>query len=166
MLNDEFTPEVEQEDNKIDIDLSEDGNEETPSPTEEKVDWEAKAKALQAIIERHKRKQSEAKEVKPQSVPQTINNQFPEELKLIAKGLSDEDIEQAKVIAKGKGISLQDAIKDPLFEAHQKVEREKARREEARLGASKGSGQSEKETFRPGMTDEEHKELWKKTFLK
>lgn len=164
MLNDEYTPEVEQDENKIDIDLSEEETEEKPVESKEQVNWEAEAKKLRAILDRQKKKQEEAKAAP--AVPQTINNQLPEELKLIAKGLSDEDIEQAKVIAKGKGISLQDAIKDPLFEAHQKVEREKARREEARLGASKGSGQVEKETFRSGMTDAEHKELWRKQNLK
>lgn len=158
MLNDENTPEIEQDENTIDTN-SEETTEETHIETEEK-DWEAEAKKLRAILDRQKKKQVEAKAAP--AVPPINNNQLSEELKLIAKGLSDEEIEQLKVISKGKGVSLSEALKDPLFEAHQKVEREKARREEAKLGASKGSGQTEKESFRHGMTDDEHKALWKK----
>lgn len=87
-----------------------------------------------------------------------------EELKLIARGLSDELIDEAKAIAKGKGIALSEALKTKTFLALEKEIKEEEKREQARLGASKGSSQSQKQTFRPGMTQEEHKKLWRETY--
>jgi hypothetical protein len=85
---------------------------------------------------------------KANAIPPKNNSNDPqlsEELKLIARGLSDEAIEQAKVIAKGKGISLPEAIKDPLFLIFKKDLEETEKRENAKLGASKGSGETEQE---------------------
>ena len=97
--------------------------------------------------------------------PQINNNdsQLSEELKLIARGLSDVEIEQAKVIAKGKNIVLTEAIKDPLFLVYQEDLKEKERKERAKLGASKGSGESEEDSIvKPEMTREEHMKAFKK----
>jgi hypothetical protein len=97
-----------------------------------------------------------------------VNNKPPEdniseELRLIARGLSDEDIDTAKVISKGQGISLQEAIKSSLFKAHQTVRDEEAKKESARLGASKGSGQATEESlYKPDMSRDEHLALFKK----
>lgn len=106
------------------------------------------------------------KKPKPAAEPNNAQGTTdPEELKLIARGLSDEAIEQAKSIAKGKGITLVEAMKDPLFTAWKKEADEAAKREEARLGASKGSGEGEGQSnFDTGLTDEggkKHKEAWK-----
>ena len=91
------------------------------------------------------------------------NPHLPDELKLIARGLSDEAIEQAKIIAKGKDISLQEAIKDPLFVLYQEKEREDKRKADAKLGASKGSGESEEESeIKPDMSRDEHIKVFKK----
>jgi len=94
--------------------------------------------------------------------------QLSEELKLIARGLSDEAIEQAKVIAKGKGIALTEAIKDPLFLTYQKDADEKEKKEKAKLGASKGSGESKEEIkgTESGSTREAHQEAFKKAMGK
>jgi hypothetical protein len=78
----------------------------------------------------------------PKQEIKTNDPQLTEELKLIARGLSDEAIEQAKVIAKGKDIPLPEAIKDPLFAIYQKDAEEKRKKEDAKLGASKGSQES------------------------
>ncbi len=105
---------------------------------------------------------------KPANPPQPpVNNNNaqldPEELKLIAKGISDEEIAQAKVIAKGKGgIPLTEAMKDPLFIAFQKELKEQEKKENAKLGASQGSGQDDpKKEFKPGMSADDHKKAWK-----
>lgn len=95
-----------------------------------------------------------------------VNNESPQlsdELKLIARGLSDEEIEQAKMIAKGKGVILTEAIKDPLFILFQNDFKEKQKREEAKLGASRGSGESQEESeIKPDMSREEHMKVFKK----
>lgn len=159
MLNEEYTPEVEQDENKIDIESTE-GENEDEAPTGDEKNWEAEAKKWKAIAERKAKREAQAPKVE---APQNLNNnQLSEELKLIAKGLSDEEIDHAKVIAKGRGVNLAEALKDPMFTAFQKEQKEQARKEAAKLGASKGSGRVDTETFRPGMTQEEHKALWKK----
>lgn len=118
---------------------------------------EALRKANAEIAARARRAEAEVKKLKQSPQPQPINNQLSEELKLIARGLSDEEIEKAKIIAKGLGTNLQDALKNDLFISFQKDMKEKQAREDAKLGASKGSGEYvEDEVIKPTMTREEH----------
>jgi len=124
------------------------------------------AEALKAKAEltaRAKRAEEELKALKAK--PQQNNDpQISDELKLIARGLSDEAIDQAKVIAKGKGISLPEAIKDPLFTIYQEKIKDDERKEKAKLGASKGSGGSEEKPkgVQSGATRDEHMKAFKK----
>ena len=129
----------------------------------EKLDAAEKAKSQ--LTARAKRAEEELKALKAQ--PQVNNNndtQLSDELKLIARGLSDEEIEQAKIIAKGKGINLTEATKDPLFLVYQGDLKTKERREKAKLGASKGSGESQEETtgLQSGSTRDDHKKAFEK----
>ncbi len=103
-------------------------------------------------------------EVKPQIKQETNDPQLSDELKLIARGLSDEEIEQAKIIAKGRGVALTEAIKDPLFTIYQGDLKDKKRKEDAKLGASKGSGETQEEItgLESGSTKEEHIKAFKK----
>jgi len=121
-------------------------------------------KAKSELTARAKKAEEELKilKAKPQDV-KTNDSQLSEELKLIARGLSDEEIEQAKVIAKGKEIPLTEAIKDPLFLTYQATLEEKERKEKAKLGASRGSGETpEEREVKSGMTREEHERVFKK----
>ena len=94
----------------------------------------------------------------PVEEPKTAPAEEREELRLLARGLSDEEIEEAKAIAKGKGISLSEALKTPIFQLFQNNLKEEKRKEQARLGASQGSNQTASEKkIKPGMTREEHK---------
>jgi hypothetical protein len=98
---------------------------------------------------------------KPQTKPE-VSPDISDELRLIARGLSDEDIDQAKVIAKGRGIPLVEALKDPLYEAYKKEKEEREKREKSHLGGTTGSGQEiEEPLVKPGMTREEHQKLFK-----
>lgn len=107
--------------------------------------------------------------VKPERKPDVevaVNNpaqqDIAEELKLIARGLSDEEIDQAKVIAKGRGISLPEALKDPLFTAFKASKAEQEQKDGAHLGASRGSSfQQEEPLVKPGMNRDEHLKIWK-----
>lgn len=160
------------------IDVATDTNVEVEETTnsnetvEETVDWkekfEASEKAKSQILARAKKAEEEVKSFKAQPQPKQTNDpQLTDELKLIARGLSDEEIEQAKVIAKGKGIALTEAIKDSLFTIFQADLKEKERKEKAKLGASKGSGESQEENeIKPGMTREEHQKVFKKVMGK
>lgn len=130
-----------------------------------------KAKLAQAeeakrqITARAKKAEEENKTLKAKPPVNNSNDpQLSDELKLIARGLSDEEIEQAKVVAKGKGITLTEAIKDPLFAVFQADLKEQERKEKAKLGASKGSGETQEEViaFQSGSTREEHEKAFKK----
>lgn len=126
----------------------------------EKLDQAEKAKSQ--ILARAKKAEEELKALKA-NPPIKSDPQLSEELKLIARGLSDEAIDKAKVIAKGAGITLQEAIKDPLFLIYQADLVEKEKKEKAKLGASKGSGESQEETLiKPEMTRDEHKKAFEK----
>ncbi|MFA5197682.1 MAG: hypothetical protein WC437_04675 [Patescibacteria group bacterium] len=158
--------EVEEDTNipKEEDNTSDDSNEEAVA-LKEKLDSALKAKS--ELTARAKKAEEELKTLKanPQNKPN--DPQLSEELKLIARGLSDEEIEQAKVIAKGKGIPLPEAIKDPLFTVFQRDLKEREKKEKAKLGASKGSGESEdKPLVRSGMSREEHEKVFKEVLGK
>jgi len=125
-------------------------------------------KAKSDLTARAKKAEEELKTLKAKPQDNKPNDpQLSEELKLIARGLSDEAIEQAKVIAKGKDIPLTEAIKDPLFAVLIKDLEEKEKKEKAKLGASKGSGESKEESeIKSGMTREEHEKAFKKALGK
>lgn len=128
---------------------------------QEKLDSALKAKS--DLTARAKKAEEELKALKA-NPPVTNNPQLSDELKLIARGLSDEEIEQAKIIARGKNIVLTEAIKDPLFLVYQSDLKEKERKEKAKLGASKGSGETEVEItgLEAGSSREEHKKAFDK----
>ena len=138
---------------------NEDSIEETVDLSDE---LEKERQAKSQILARAKKAEAELKELKAKS---SLNNdpQLSDELKLIARGLSDEEIEQAKIIAKGKGIALPEAIKEPLFLTFQSDLKDKKRKEDAKLGASKGSGESKDESgITSNMTRDEHMKAFKK----
>ena len=158
------------EDKDVAVDTNTEGEEATNSNEnseqedtvvlQEKLDQAERAKSQ--LTARAKKAEEELKALKA-NPPVTNDPQLSDELKLIARGLSDEEIDKAKVIAKGAGIALQEAIKDPLFLSYQATLKEQARKEKAKLGASKGSGESQDDTLiRAEMTREEHERAFKK----
>lgn len=165
MQNDEYTPELEQDENEIqEVEETVYTEESTDDQNTDSVDWKSEALKWQAIAKR-KAKQVSAKP-EQKTLETNINNNYltREEGILIAKGMDDELITQLKAIAKGKNISLLEAEKDTLFQAlFDKVQKER-KSEQAKLGASKGSSfKQEKPSFTPGLTREEHLALWKET---
>ena len=68
-----------------------------------------------------------------------------------------------KKLAKVNDTSIIEAQSDELFATFQAKRKEKEKSEQAKLGASRGSGTKSKEkTFNsPGLTDAEHKQLWR-----
>jgi len=103
------------------------------------------------------------KEPKPEvKIVNQAQSDPTDELRLIARGLSDDDIDQAKVIAKGRGVSLPEALKDPLFTAYKVAKEESDRKDKAKLGGSHGSGQEEdKPLVDTDMKREDHLKVWK-----
>lgn len=129
----------------------------------------AKQFARQALA-RAKKAEAELKELKktPAEVPQTTNNNplTPDEIDarvLRLQGMDTDVLEALKKVAKINGTSLIEAQTDSVFVAMKsKIEAEKVS-EQAKLGASKGSGtQRKQKTFNtPNLTDAEHKEMWR-----
>ena len=118
-----------------------------------KADLEVKSKEIPPKIEK-----KEEIEEKKETGPST------DELRLIAKGLSDEEIDEAKAIAKGKGITLVEALKTKTFLLFQKDLLEEREKEKAKLGASGGSGSGDgKPKVTPGMSREDHEKAWKES---
>lgn len=145
-------------------------------PTEEVVNTEVAEETTQVETEsiqehteaekklfaRAKKAEAEAKLAKQELAKLKQTNSPPttdaDELKLIARGYSDEAIEQAKVIAKGTGKSLTEAIKSPLFEAFEQKQKAEERKEKARLNASKGSSQEVQKSM-SDLSRDDHQKL-------
>lgn len=145
-----------------DTNISENSTEET---VDHAAELEKQRKANAQILARAKKAEQELKDLKAKPQENKPNDpQLQDELKLIARGLSDEAIEQAKIVAKGTGKTLQEAIKDNLFITWQEKEAEKERKEKAKLGAAKGSGQTEEEetAFQSGSSRDDHLKAFKK----
>ena len=127
------------------------------TPEVETEDLEKLKEQNKRLFERAKKAEAKLKEKPP---TQTTNppNTDADELKLIARGYSDEAIDQAKVIAKGTNKSLSEAIKSPLFEAFLEKQKAEERKEKARLNASKGSGQETQKSM-SDLSRPEHQAL-------
>jgi hypothetical protein len=151
-------------DTSVEVEEATDSNEN--SEQEDTVALKEKAEKAEQFartaIARAKKAEAELKAL--QANPPIKNDpQLSDELKLIARGLSDEEIDKAKVIAKGNGTTLNEALKDDMFIAYQKKLKEDKRKEDAKLGASKGSGESEDSTLiKTEMTRDEHQQAFKK----
>lgn len=128
-------------------------------PEEETIDWEARAKKAEALLIQNKRKAKQ--EVKQ---PSALTEEAVEEKILRANGLDSESVSQLKKIARLNNSSLLDAQNDPIYIAWKKNDQEAKEKAANRLGASKGSStvKPKKDFQTPGLTDEEHKEMWKR----
>ena len=147
------------------VEVQEDTN--INEPVEETVDAEKEdlRRAKAQLTARAKKAEEELKALKAKPQVNTNNDpQLSDELKLIARGFTDEEIEQAKIIAKGTEKNLTEAVKNPLFLTFQADLKDKERKEKAKLGASKGSGETQEEVtgLQSGSTREEHMKAFKK----
>lgn len=82
---------------------------------------------------------------------------------LQSQGYSDELISELKAVAKARGRSLFASTQDPIFLAIKAEKENEVKAQKAKLGASKGSAtaKKEKDVNSVGLSEEEHRELWK-----
>ncbi len=82
--------------------------------------------------------------------------------------VSDDEIAYLKKIAAINGCSIIEAMDDEVFLNFKEKKEATERSEKAKLGASRGSSsvRKDKEVSTPGLTDAEHKELWRKQNFK
>lgn len=153
MFNDET-----QEDTTLENSVNE-GEEET-TEEESSPDWEAEAKKWKAIAERNKKKSTETNKV----ATNAPDKYTVERTVLAANGMPDDLLKSLERIAKLEDVSLLTATKDPLFIATQERYEQEQRLKSAQVGASNGSGSgASKIGFdTPGLTKDQHKQLWKK----
>lgn len=85
-----------------------------------------------------------------------------DEVVLIAQGMKLEHLDHLKLIQKGMGGTLKEAYDSPLFQSLVAQEEAEEKRKKAQLPASEGGSGKLAEEFKPGMTEAEHRELWKK----
>lgn len=131
--------------------------------------------AKQQILARAKKAEAEAKELKTKATDkpsQNINNTLTAddvEVKILkAQGLSEDEINYLKRLAKVNETSIIESQSDELFQAFKLKKQEAEKAEKAKLGASRGSGtvKQSKTVSSAGLTDEEHKQLWREAMSK
>lgn len=132
------------------------------TPTVE--DYQKLKKDLQTAIAQKKHYQEKLKkaETKTQETNTQTNTTVGltrDEAILIAKGVDDRVIDEAKIIAEAKKIPLRDALEYPTIKSFQRDLEQEAKKQKAQLGASKGGGSNSSDdlTQKVGMTREEHK---------
>lgn len=140
------------------------------APTEPKTYTEEQFKQVWA---RAKKLEEENKTLKSKP-PQQINNQnVPDELieeKILkANGVDEDMLKEMKALKavrskeKGKEVSLLEVQNDPIIKALKKERDDEEKAKKAKLPASRGSGSVKKERTisDSGLSDAEHKALWR-----
>jgi len=151
---------------ELDLELDLDDTEDVEA-VEEKTYSESQFKQ---VLARAKKAEAEAKALKPKQgdATQNINNNNLSEesidIKILkSQGMSDELLKELTDISKLRNKSPLEMQLDPLFLAIKKQREDEAKFSKAKLGASRGSGQvkKDKSVSSPGLTDSEHKALWR-----
>lgn len=159
-----------EEENKVAETTNSDEEVDLEETTEDTEDVQALKQKL-AEAEEAKRqltaraKSAEAK-LKEKAEPQISNGLSKEEAELIilsSQGYTKEQLEELKALAKARGKSLIETQSDPIFLRMKEVWEQQAKEEKSKLGASRGSStvKKEKDFNTPGLSDEEHKAMWK-----
>ena len=136
-----------------------------------KAEMAKKDEILRAYSIRAKKAEAELKALKTPEVAEathsnstnTLTEEAVEVKILKAQGMSEELITQLKKIARVNETSVIDAQSDPYFQAYKKQLEEDKEKAKASLGASKGSSsvRKSKDFSSQGLSDEEHKQLWR-----
>ena len=142
-----MSEEKEQEFSSDELENEEQGSQEEPSTgSSETPDKDQKIKELEGQKNYYQKKYKELKEkgASQESQEQTSGSieEVREEMKLYALGKDEEEVNQLKAIAQGKGISLSEAREDPLYKAYEQSKEQESQSEKAQLGASTGSPES------------------------
>lgn len=128
---------------------------------------EANEERLAKLEEANKKLFARAKsaEEKLKSHPITNPTAEPisrEELVLVARGYSEEDIALLKDIASLRKVPITQAENDPLYQAHIAKKETEKKSEGARFGASRSSAPvASTAKFTPDMSREDHMKAWR-----
>ena len=134
-----------------------------------KLKLEEAEEAKRQLTARAHKAEAELKKAK-QTAPQKeiINNGLDADsvdVKILqSQGLSEDLIEQLKKLAKINGTSILAAQSDSIYQVIKERKEQEEKKAKASLGASRGSGSptGKKDFNSPGLTEAEHRDLWKK----
>lgn len=172
--NQEVESTISNEELELELELDEIENRQAP------VEESADRKFARQALARAKKAEAELKALKgapvqvPQATQNTTNNLSTQDVEiriLQAKGTSQEEIDMLKKLATlkavetGKEVSLITMESDDYFLTYKEKRDATVKAEKARLGASKSGGtvKAEKTFNSQGLSDAEHRELWKQS---
>lgn len=148
--------------------LEETTEEETVETPAEVVQEETVPKSqFNQVLARAKKAEEALKKNKPAenitNKQTTVPTDEVEEKVLLAQGMSEELMVDLKAVAKARGKGLIQSQNDPIFIAIKNEKEAASKAAKARLGASKGSPvvKKAKEITSPGLSDEDHRQLWR-----
>ena len=152
----------------VDKDL-ENTEEETEEQSEEETNVDVLNEKNKNLFARAKKAEAELKKIKKvdsskEAEAKDTSSEYltKDEAVLIAKGMELEEMEQLKLIQKGMGGTLKEALESPLYQGYTKQKAVEDKRKKAQLGASSGSGEKEVGFDKEDITAEEHRALWDK----
>lgn len=123
--------------------------------------------AKQQILARAKKAEALLKENKdkPSLNNNVLTSEDVETKILKAQGLPDDEINYLKKLAKLNETSIIEAQSDEIFKSFKANKEATEKQANAKLGASRGSGSVKKEkTFATkGLSDQDHKEMWRQS---
>lgn len=136
-----------------------------------KANAEKATQFAKTALARAKKAEAELKEFKTAKAPQLNNDNKPlttdeiDERVLRLQGMSEAKLEALKKVAKVAGKTLMEAQSDEVYKAMESRIDEADKSEKAKLGASRNSGSAKKaKSFNtPGLSDEDHKSLWRES---
>jgi hypothetical protein len=145
------------ENDELEINLDEDYSQEDVEALRKEVE------TLKAQKEHWRKKATQPIQKTEQPTTPVLSEEVVEVKILKSQGVSDELITQLKKIAKVNETGLIEAQADPYFVAYKDKLEEELKKAKASLGASRGSGSVKKgkDFSTSGLSDEEHKQLWK-----
>lgn len=127
---------------------------------EAKLAEEQQAKS--EILARAKKAEAQLKTA-PKPITNTLSKEDIEETILRSEGIDDDTLTEMKALAKVRNTTLLAVKSDPIYLAMKAQKEAEAKALAARLPASKGSGSVKKEKGfgTAGLSEAEHKALWK-----
>ena len=130
-----------------------------------KLELEREKKKAYELEQRLKKEKAKSKDRSDLSTPDVpVNENAIQEQVLKAQGMSDELLNVLKTISEEKGTDLISSQTDDYFLYRQEKMKQEAMDKEAALGASSGSGAGKprKSFATPGLSEDEHKAMFKK----
>lgn len=158
-----------EEETKVDetITTSAEETKETPVDSEEvqtlKQQLAEAEEAKRQLTARAKSAEAKLKEKAETPLTSGLSKEEAELIILSSQGYTQEQLEELKALARARGKGLIETQSDPVFARMKEVWEQQAKEEKSKLGASRGSStvKKEKDFNSPGLTDEEHKAMWK-----